>query len=101
MIATINPESAHTEESLSTCKFAQRVSLIKNKASINEEQDPNQVIKRLKGELLGLREEIAFLKGEAGEGDVVEHLGRIEGGDGHQVLLGQPLIGLLQMGQGG
>lgn len=40
-------------------------------------------------------------EGEAGEGDVMEHLGRIEGGDGHQILLGQPLIGLLQMGQGG
>ncbi len=78
MIATINPESAHTEESLSTCKFAQRVSLIKNKASINEEQDPNQVIKRLKGELLGLREEIAFLKGEAGEGEVLSPLDQEE-----------------------
>ena len=40
-------------------------------------------------------------EGESGEGDVMEHLGRIEGGDGHQILLGQPLIGLLQMGQGG
>ena len=63
MIATINPEASHTEESLSTCKFAQRVSLIKNKALINEEMDPTIVIRRLKGELLTLREEIAYLKG--------------------------------------
>jgi kinesin family member 6/9 len=71
MIATINPEAAHTEESLSTCKFAQRVSLIKNKALLNEEADPSVTIKRLKNELLALREEIAFLKGETGEGDVL------------------------------
>lgn len=62
MIATINPESAHTEESLSTCKFAQRVSLIKNKALLNEETDPSIIIRRLKDELLNLREEISFLK---------------------------------------
>jgi kinesin family protein 6/9 len=71
MIATINPESVHTEESLSTCKFAQRVSLIKNRAIVNEEADPNLVIKRLKGEILGLREEVAYLKGEAGEGEAL------------------------------
>eukprot|EP00605_Chrysophyceae_sp_TOSAG23-4_P001469 GSChrysophyteH1.ASY1.ANO1.1605.1 assembled CDS len=71
MVATINPEAVHTEESLSTCKFAQRVSLIKNTASINEDTDPNAVIKRMKGELLGLREEIAYLKGEAGEGEAL------------------------------
>lgn len=62
MIATMNPEAAHTEESLSTCKFAQRVSLIKNKALLNEETDPSVIIRRLKDELLNLREEIAFLK---------------------------------------
>lgn len=62
MVATINPEARHTEESLSTCKFAQRVSLIKNQASINEETDPFAVIKRLKSEILSLREEVAFLK---------------------------------------
>lgn len=71
MIATINPETSHTEESLSTCRFAQRVSLIKNKASINEEQDPTQVIKKLKVEVVSLREQMAFLKGESGEGAVL------------------------------
>ena len=64
MIATINPEAAHSDESLSTCRFAQRVSLIKNKASVNEDLDPLQLIRRLKAELLNLREEISFLKGE-------------------------------------
>ncbi|KAJ1421191.1 P-loop containing nucleoside triphosphate hydrolase protein [Ochromonadaceae sp. CCMP2298] len=71
MIATINPESGHTDESLSTCKFAQRVSLIKNRALLNEETDPSVMIRRLKGELLNLREEISFLKGESGEGELL------------------------------
>ncbi len=71
MIATINPEAAHSDESLSTCRFAQRVSLIKNKASINEDLDPLQLIRRLKAELLNLREEIAFLKGENGDEEQV------------------------------
>lgn len=52
-------------------RFAQRVSLIKNKASINEEQDPSQVIRRLKNEVLSLREEMAFLKGEQGEEELL------------------------------
>ncbi len=43
-------------------RFAQRVSLIKNKASINENADPDAVIRRLKSEILTLREEISFLK---------------------------------------
>jgi len=71
MIATINPETDHTDESLSTCRFAQRVSLIKNRATVNEDMDPSMVIRRLKSEILALREEIAFLKGEAGEGDIL------------------------------
>jgi len=62
MIATLNPEASHTDESLSTCRFAQRVSMIKNKATVNEDLDPSVVIKRLKTEVLTLREEIAFLK---------------------------------------
>lgn len=69
MIATINPEASHTDESLSTCRFAQRVSMIKNKATINEDVDPSIIIKRLKTEVLTLREEVAYLKGTAGEGD--------------------------------
>ena len=42
--------------------FAQRVSLIKNRATVNEDLDPSLVIKRLKTEILTLREEIGFLK---------------------------------------
>ena len=62
MIATINPEASHTDESLSTCRFAQRVALIKNKAVINEDIDSSVVIGKLKDENLNLREEIGYLK---------------------------------------
>jgi kinesin family protein 6/9 len=69
MVATISPEAKQTDESISTCHFAQRVALIKNNAQINEELEPELVIQRLKSEVKRLREEIRYLKGENGEGD--------------------------------
>lgn len=65
MIATISSEESQTAESISTCRFAQRVALVENKAYVNEEMDPLTVIKRLKGQITELNAEIAFLKGEA------------------------------------
>jgi hypothetical protein len=62
MVATLSPEAMQTEESMSTCRFAQRVSLIKNKATVNEDVDPAVAIRRLKAEIMSLREEISFLK---------------------------------------
>jgi len=64
MIATINPEPEFTDESISTCRFAQRVAQVKNSAIVNEETDPYLLIKRLKAEVASLKAEIAFLKGE-------------------------------------
>eukprot|EP00975_Prorocentrum_lima_P064252 12896438-Prorocentrum_lima.AAC.1 len=61
MIATISPESQHTDESISTCNFAQRVKCVKNKASVNEEIEPELVIERLKAEVRRLKEEVEFL----------------------------------------
>lgn len=69
MVATISPEAHQTDESISTCHFVQRVALVKNNAYINEELEPELVIKRLKGEMKRLREEVKFLKGENGEGE--------------------------------
>jgi len=37
MVAAMHPARAHTDESISTCRFAQRVALIKNDVSKNEE----------------------------------------------------------------
>jgi kinesin family protein 6/9 len=66
MIATISPESQHTDESISTCNFAQRVKCVKNKASVNEEIEPELVIQRLKAEVRRLKEEVEFLSSKNG-----------------------------------
>ena len=68
MVATISPDERNTDESISTCNFAQRVALVKNEAVVNEDLDPELLIRRLKGELSLLREELKFMKGETGEG---------------------------------
>lgn len=68
MIATISGEKEQTDESISTCKFAQRVAKIKNMATLNEEQDPFIVIQRLKAQVRDMEAELAMLKGEANEG---------------------------------
>ncbi|KAL3800768.1 hypothetical protein ACHAW5_002482 [Stephanodiscus triporus] len=71
MIATISPEAQFTDESVSTCHFAQRVALVKNSASVNEEVEPELVIQRLRAEVRRLREEVEFLsrKNDDDEGD--------------------------------
>lgn len=69
MIATISPEAQHTDESISTCHFAQRVALVKNEASINEEIEPEMVIRRLQAEVKRLRDEVAFLQGKSDDSD--------------------------------
>jgi hypothetical protein len=45
MVATINQQVEQTEECVSTCRFAQRVALVKNSSAINEELDPSLVRK--------------------------------------------------------
>lgn len=57
-----NLSQAQTEESMSTCRFAQRVSTIKNNARINEDVDPVVLIRRLKSDCAALADEVAFLK---------------------------------------
>ena len=49
MIATLNAEPEHTDESVSTCRFAQRVASVSNKAFVNEETDPNVLVRQLRG----------------------------------------------------
>ncbi|XP_051852845.1 kinesin-like protein KIF6 isoform X4 [Antechinus flavipes] len=64
MIATLSLEKRNIDESISTCRFAQRVALIKNEAVLNEEIDPRLVIIRLRKEIQELKDELAFVTGE-------------------------------------
>ncbi|XP_070560392.1 uncharacterized protein [Ptychodera flava] len=68
MIATISIEESNLGESISTCRFAQRVACIKNHASRNEELDDKMVIKRLRRRIAELEAEIACLKSVNSEG---------------------------------
>ncbi|XP_074092954.1 kinesin-like protein KIF6 isoform X3 [Macrotis lagotis] len=52
------------QESISTCRFAQRVALIKNEAILNEEIDPRLIIIHLKKEIQELKDELAIVTGE-------------------------------------
>ncbi|TSM77407.1 Kinesin-like protein KIF6 [Bagarius yarrelli] len=64
MIAMVSVEKRNVGESISTCRFAQRVAMIKNEALLNEELDPSLIIIRLKKEIQCLKEELALLTGE-------------------------------------
>ncbi|XP_031757339.1 kinesin-like protein KIF6 isoform X1 [Xenopus tropicalis] len=64
MIATLSLDKRNIDESISTCRFAQRVALIKNEAILNEETDPQLIIVRLRKEIQGLKGELALLTGE-------------------------------------
>eukprot|EP00698_Gefionella_okellyi_P015000 TRINITY_DN4197_c0_g1_i1.p1 TRINITY_DN4197_c0_g1~~TRINITY_DN4197_c0_g1_i1.p1 ORF type:complete len:514 (-),score=95.43 TRINITY_DN4197_c0_g1_i1:859-2379(-) len=70
MIATISVQADHLLESISTCRFAQRVACIANVATVNEDLDPNLKIKRLQKEVAELKAEIALLKGDSATGPV-------------------------------
>ncbi|KAJ3149855.1 Kinesin- protein 6 [Geranomyces michiganensis] len=67
MVATVAVEDMLIDESISTCRFAQRVALIANNAQLNEELDPRLLIARLKREVARLKTELAIARGEAGE----------------------------------
>ncbi|XP_027857341.1 kinesin-like protein KIF6 isoform X1 [Xiphophorus couchianus] len=64
MIATMAVDKRNLDESISTCRFAQRVALIKNVAILNEELDPTLLIARLRREIQFLNEELAMVTGE-------------------------------------
>lgn len=64
MIATMSPNHTDLYESISTCKFAMRVSLIKNDAIINEIEDPTLIIQKQKKEIDDLKNELALVKGK-------------------------------------
>lgn len=67
MVATVSSEVRHLEESISTCRFAQRVALVTNTPEVNEEVDPAALIARLQMQVRELREELALVRGDAPE----------------------------------
>ncbi|XP_064014390.1 kinesin-like protein KIF6 [Pogoniulus pusillus] len=64
MIATLSIDKRNIEESISTCRFAQRVALIKNEAVLNEEIDPRLMIVQLQKEIQELKDELALVTGK-------------------------------------
>uniref|UniRef100_A0A8C2Z3V1 Kinesin family member 6 n=1 Tax=Cyclopterus lumpus TaxID=8103 RepID=A0A8C2Z3V1_CYCLU len=79
MIATVAVDKRNLDESISTCRFAQRVALIKNEAIQNEELDPALLIARLKREIQSLKEELAMMTGEQRDEQLtVEEIQRLE-----------------------
>ncbi|NXG73261.1 KIF6 protein, partial [Baryphthengus martii] len=64
MIATLSMDKRNIDESISTCRFAQRVALIKNDAVLNEEIDPRLMVIQLKKEIQELKDELALVTGE-------------------------------------
>lgn len=63
MIATVSSLLEDIQESISTCRFAQSVSLVKNLVVKNEIEDPEVVIKKQRSEIEDLKDEIKLLKG--------------------------------------
>ncbi|NXA81567.1 KIF6 protein, partial [Thryothorus ludovicianus] len=64
MIATLAMDKRNMDESISTCRFAQRVALIKNEAVLNEEIDPRLMIVQLKKEIQDLKDELMLVTGK-------------------------------------
>ncbi|KAM9383279.1 kinesin-like protein KIF6 [Phaethornis superciliosus] len=64
MIATLSMDKRNIDESISTCRFAQRVALIKNEAVLNEEIDPALMIVQLKKEIQELKDELTLVTGK-------------------------------------
>ena len=56
MVANVHPSPSHVDESISTCRFAQRVAMVRNEVSVNEEVDQSVLIARLREENALLRE---------------------------------------------
>ncbi|XP_059210074.1 LOW QUALITY PROTEIN: kinesin-like protein KIF6 [Centropristis striata] len=79
MIATMAVDRRNLNETIATCRFAQRVALIKNEAMLNEELDPALLIARLKRENQSLKEELAMLTGGQREDQLtVEEIQKLE-----------------------
>ncbi|XP_030643230.1 kinesin-like protein KIF6 [Chanos chanos] len=64
MIALVSVDKRNIDESISTCRFAQRVALIKNEAVLNEELDPTLLINNLRKEVQCLKMQLGMVTGQ-------------------------------------
>lgn len=72
MLATVHSVRSMVPETISTCQFAQRVALIRQNAQLNEETDPVLLVKKMRAEILQLKDQLAFAeKGGGGAADRV------------------------------
>ncbi|MEW5314042.1 MAG: hypothetical protein WDW38_005568 [Sanguina aurantia] len=60
MLANIWPEATHTEETLSTLRFAARVRTLVTDVSLNESSDPALLIKKYERQIKELKQELAM-----------------------------------------
>lgn len=60
MLATLSVDFSNIHETISTCKFSQRVALVKSDATIIEEYDAAQEIASLKLEIDSLRKQLVI-----------------------------------------
>ncbi|XP_056914920.1 kinesin-like protein KIF6 isoform X2 [Takifugu flavidus] len=78
MIATIAVDNGNLEESISTCRFSQRVAVINNNPILNEILDPDLLITHLKMEVQCLKEELSLVKeGQRNDRLTVEEIERL------------------------
>jgi len=60
LIANVYGESQHLEETVASLHFAARVRLVPNEASVNEHQDPEQLLKKYVAQIADLKRELAM-----------------------------------------
>lgn len=58
MVATLSLDPSNVDESIATCRFAQRVALIKNAVALNEEMDPQLMVQKLRKQVVDLQAEL-------------------------------------------
>lgn len=62
MVANVSPAPEFLDESISTCRFAQRVAMVANTVGVNQETDPALVIRRLRHEVRDLKAQLRLFE---------------------------------------
>ncbi|DBA69401.1 TPA: Kinesin heavy chain [Trebouxia sp. C0005] len=70
LIANVWPEAAHTEETISTLRFASRVRLIETAPHVSESYDPSLMLRRYERQIRELKAELTMRDSLAGRGQV-------------------------------